>query len=148
MELLGLFLGVTLAVTIIVAPSVVIGLVANWLINSRKQPNHDALQAMHHVVHAHYDRVTTSMSSLCDRVEDLEKKPAPAPVTPQAAPAPVAKKVPQGDNGAFFNDCVEALIALGTPKRQAKGVARNSFNRRVPATIQEFITQTLIKPNQ
>ena len=140
MEFVGLIIAVTILLTIIVAPSVAIGLVANWLINGPKRTSHDELQA---IINAHYGRVTGSMSNLCDRLDALEATPEPEP-EPEPEFVPVAEE--SNDNEELFDECVQALIALGTPKRQAKSVARNSFNRKVPATVEEFVRQTLIKP--
>jgi len=45
-------------------------------------------------------------------------------------------------DSALFNDCVDALVALGSPARKAKAEVQNTFEKNPNTqTVQEFITE-------
>jgi hypothetical protein len=46
---------------------------------------------------------------------------------------------------SLFNDCVLALVSLGTKKSQSKTIAKNIFDKYNPKTIEEFIKFVYIK---
>ncbi len=58
--------------------------------------------------------------------------------------APNSKNKPknQSDVNPILQDCTDALIALGVPKRKAKAEAQNIFQKNPNIkTVQEFITE-------
>ena len=49
---------------------------------------------------------------------------------------------PKPTKPAIFDDCVDALVALGTPARKAKAEVQNIFDRNPNIkTVQDFITE-------
>jgi len=72
------------------------------------------------------------IAKLKQQLHDLNN-PKP-PIKPTQRPKPTKP--------AVFDDCVSALIGLGTPARKAKAEAQNIFDRNPNIkTVQEFITE-------
>jgi len=89
-----------------------------------------------------------------DELKDLERQVKIAKLKKQLQdlneppePKQTKKKVPkqqpkQPSKPAIFDDCVSALIGLGTPARKAKVEVQNIFDRNPNIkTVQEFITE-------
>ena len=61
-------------------------------------------------------------------------------VNPVPKQSTTPKKQPPVLNNILFDDCVSALVFLGTKKTQAKTITRQIFNNHKPNSVQEFIT--------
>lgn len=78
------------------------------------------------------------IAKLKKQLQELNKPPEPKQ-TQKKAP----KQQPQKPTKpAIFDDCVSALVGLGTPVRKAKAEVQNIFDRNPNIkTVQEFITE-------
>ena len=78
------------------------------------------------------------IAKLKKQLQDLNKPPEPKQ-TKKKAPKQQPK---QPSKPAIFDDCVSALIGLGTPARKAKAEVQNIFDRNPNIkTVQQFITE-------
>jgi hypothetical protein len=78
------------------------------------------------------------IAKLKKQLQDLNKPPEPKQ-TKKKAPKQQPK---QPSKPAIFDDCVSALIGLGTPVRKAKAEVQNIFDRNPNIkTVQQFITE-------
>ena len=78
------------------------------------------------------------IAKLKKQLQELNKPPEPKQ-TQKKAP----KQQPQKPTKpAIFDDCVSALVGLGTPVRKAKAEVQNIFDRNPNIkTVQQFITE-------
>jgi hypothetical protein len=78
------------------------------------------------------------IAKLKKQLQDLNEPPEPKQ-TKKKAPKQQPK---QPSKPAIFDDCVSALIGLGTPARKAKAEVQIIFDRNPNIkTVQEFITE-------
>jgi hypothetical protein len=90
------------------------------------------------------------IAKLKKQLQDLNKPTEPKQ-TEKKAPKQTKKKVPkqtkkkapeQPSKPAIFDDCVSALVGLGSPARVAKADVKNILNANPNIkTVQEFITE-------
>lgn len=83
-----------------------------------------------------------------DELKDLKRQVEIAKLKQQLHdlnnPKPPIKPTqrPKSTKPAIFDDCVSALVGLGTPTRKAKAEVENIFDRNPNIkTVQEFITE-------
>lgn len=69
----------------------------------------------------------------------VKQKPKSQPV-----PQPKKSEKPQIDQ-ELFDDCVLALVSLGSKKSEAKTTAKNIFEKHNPQTIEDFIKFVYVK---
>lgn len=53
---------------------------------------------------------------------------------------------PKSNNDDFKQDCLKALISLGTRKKEAQIIVKQVFDQYNPTTIQDFIQLAYTKP--
>lgn len=70
------------------------------------------------------------------------KKTAPVQTT---APAVEPVKQEEVIDEVLFNDCMLALMSLGTKKAQSKAMTKKVFDQHKPKTIEEFIQFVYLK---
>ena len=94
--------------------------------------------------------VVTAVVEEYDELKDLERKVKIAKLkkqlddlnNPPPPKKPPIKPVKKPSTPSVFDDCVSALIGLGTPARKAKAEAQNIFDRNPNIkTVQDFITE-------
>ena len=94
--------------------------------------------------------VVTAVVEEYDELKDLERKVKIAKLkkqlddlnNPPPPKKPPIKPVKKPSKPSVFDDCVSALIGLGTPARKAKAESQNIFDRNPNIkTVQEFITE-------
>ena len=78
------------------------------------------------------------IAKLKKQLQDLNKPPEPKQPQKKAP----KKQTKQPSKPAIFDDCVSALIGLGTPARKAKAEVQHIFDRNSNiTTVQKFITE-------
>ena len=92
--------------------------------------------------------VQTQVVEEYDELKDLKRQVEIAKLKQQLHdlnnPKPPIKPTqkPKPTKPAIFDDCVDALVALGTPARKAKAEVQNIFDRNPNIkTVQDFITE-------
>lgn len=73
-----------------------------------------------------------------------QRRMVPAQKPKQSAPARVTTI--KNENDDLRRDCLDALVALGTPRRQARHTVEITFRRHNPPTVQEFLRKALVNP--
>jgi hypothetical protein len=82
--------------------------------------------------------------SLIKPIKPIKKQNTKQTKTQNEQPEYTAKPKEMIDE-TLFNDCILALVSLGTKKSQSKTIAKNIFDKHNPKTIEDFIKFVYIK---
>ena len=100
-----------------------------------------------HNLAANLSQMQEENARLRKEVAKLRQKRRLANKTTKPKQAPThTTTINKNEDDDLRRDCLDALVALGTPKRQARHTVEITFRRHNPPTVQEFLRKALVNP--